>query len=235
MHKIAAYLVFISSLSFAMEDKEKYYIDYMVTSDNGAEERDILWQRQSVPAVLDYLQDSRNSLLSVNLLRIYTVSDMLQDVSEPLELNLDKIVEKGGEKGNWSVPETIQKIKQQTEKNLSLDQTVMPCADKKKTYYVDYVVRMVLSTTSTQDFLSVRQTVKQTLDHLNECSFGDGRPNNLFVSLLRIYEDPKQTLHLCDEQSHETIKEALLKLGAEEGAWDCTQAMNKIKQQIGME
>lgn len=118
-----------------------------------------------------------------------------------------------------------------------LGQTTMPC-NEKKTWYVDYVISIV----STIDFdvmvsdnIVIGGAINQTLEHLNKCSFEDGKPNSFIVSLLRIYEDPKQTLHLCSEQSHEKIRQELLKLGAAEGQWNCTQAMNKIKEVTGSE
>lgn len=128
----------------------------------------------------------------------------------------------------------------------SFGQTSVPCADREKQYYVDYVVGIISSSTNfdvmgpvaddivIEEFPHLEKTVTQALDHLNKCSFEDGKPDNFFVSLLRIYDKSKKLEQVWYEASKETLREELIKLGAEQGEWDCTQAMNKIKEVTGI-
>lgn len=126
-------------------------------------------------------------------------------------------------------------------------QTTIPCVEKEKPYYVDYIVIQRYFAGQKNEvaipFICLKKTEEQAVIDLNKSNNTSldslPCPCKASVSLLRMYKDPKESRHVQNlynnKESDEIIKKKLLELCAEEGNWTIEEAITKIKLTVGIQ
>lgn len=117
---------------------------------------------------------------------------------------------------------------------------------EKKGCYVDYILIQRFFAEKEHEiqvpFPCLKKTKEQAVAGLNKSSVEDKKlaafgPIKKIVSLLRIYNDPKESEHVQslynNKEPIKIIEQELLNLGAEQGKWTIAEAIEKIKKHGG--